>query len=75
MFSYSLEYVPDRFKTHEMCNEAVKAGTWPWVLKYVPGQYITREMCSMVMCMEPWLLKIIPDRFKTQGSGPQCHTL
>ena len=20
----------------------------------------------MVMCMEPWLLKIIPDRFKTQ---------
>ena len=56
--------IRDRFITQEMCNEAVEAGTWPWVLRYVPGQYKPREMCSKVMRMDPWLLKVIPDRFK-----------
>ena len=44
MDPYSLEYVPDRFKTEEMCNKAVRSE--PYTLRYVPDHLKTQEMCN-----------------------------
>ena len=39
----SLAYVPDHFKTQEMCNMAVRME--PLLLKYVADHLKTQEMC------------------------------
>ena len=41
---YSLEFVPDYFKTQEMCNEAVRKE--PYTLRYIPGHRRTQEICD-----------------------------
>ena len=40
-----LEYIPDQYKTQEMCNKAVFE--IPWALKYVPDYFVTKEMMKM----------------------------
>ena len=77
---YKLQFVPDHFKTQEMCNNAVREGTYS--LRFVPDHLKTQEMCDNAVdieprplafaperfkrFMDPWSLKIIPDHFKTQ---------
>ena len=62
--AYPLVYVPDKFKTQEMCIKAVKED--PWQLHYVPDQYKTQEMCNEAVCKEPYMLYYVPDQYKAQ---------
>ena len=39
---YALEFIPDRIKTQEMCNEVVKMDLY--TLQYVSGNLKTHEM-------------------------------
>ena len=59
-----LIFLPDRLKTKEMCNEAVRNN--PYTVEYVPDQYRTQEMCNEAVEVDPWLLKYVPDHFKIQ---------
>ena len=59
-----LEYVPDQYKTQEMCNETVEKS--PRMLKYVPDLFVTQEMCNEAVQSDPWMLKYVPDSFVTQ---------
>ena len=43
--------IPDRFKTQELCNEAVEAD--PYTLRFIPDHLKTREMCNEVMRTMP----------------------
>ena len=43
---YYLKYVPDCFKTQEMCAN-------PYYLKYVPDCFITQEMCVKAVDANP----------------------
>ena len=61
---WCLEYVPDKFKTKEMCNKAVDKD--PLNLEYVPDHFIHQEMCAKSVGRDPTILKYIPDHFKTQ---------
>ena len=58
-------YVPDHFKTQEMCNKTVDKDLW--MFKYVPDGFKTQEMCNKVVKHEVWMLDYVPDRLKTQG--------
>ena len=58
--SLSLAYVPDHFKTQEMCNN-------PAVFFLVPDIFKTQEMCNEAFKKDPWSPYDIPDHFKTQG--------
>ena len=60
----SLAYVPNHFKTEEMCNPAVVLS--PYTLKYILDQYRTQEICVIVVCINPALFFLIPDHFKTE---------
>ena len=44
---YSLEFVPDRFKTEEMCNKAMRRE--PYTQRYVPDHLMTQEMCNKAL--------------------------
>ena len=59
-----LRFVPDQFKTQEICNRAVQSD--PWVLRYVPDQFKTQEMCNRAMQRDPWMIEHVPDHFITQ---------
>ena len=59
-----MEYVPDRFKTEDICNEAV--GRNPYTLDNVPDRLKTQEMCNGAMHENPATFFLVPDLFKTQ---------
>ena len=59
-----LEYVPNHFRTQEMCERAVEENIWSVV--YVPDQYKTQEMCDKAVEEYLRLLKYVPDSFKKQ---------
>ena len=46
-----LTFLPDRLKTKEMCNEAVRNN--PYTVEYVPDQYRTQEMCNEAVEVDP----------------------
>ena len=56
--------LPDRFKTHEMCDEAVACS--PRMLRHVPGYFKTQEMCDKATGKNPHGLQDVPDHFKAQ---------
>ena len=68
----SLEFVPDRFKTGEMCNEAVEVHPctlWhedPYILKLIPDHVKTKKMYNEEMCNNLAAFFFIPNHFKTQ---------
>ena len=55
-------YVPDYFRTQEMCERTVEKGSWSLV--HVSDQYKTREMCNKAVKKNPWLLEYVPNNFK-----------
>ena len=62
-----LKYLPDRFKTKELCLKAFNQD--PFVLTCIPEKFITQEMCNIAF--EKYGgnyqgLKLIPDKFKTE---------
>ena len=44
MFS-AFAYIPDRYKTPEMCDNSV-VSEYPFMLVHCPGRYKTQEMCD-----------------------------
>ena len=61
-------FVPDRFKTQEMCEKVVKES--PWHLKHVPDHLKIQEMCKEVVDQRLYLLQHVPDWFVTQQVNP-----
>ena len=53
----TIPFVPDRFKTREMCDKAVD--TCPFVFDFVPDQYIIQELCDKIVSEDPFILKYI----------------
>ena len=60
----SLAYVPDHFKTQEMCNEAVRNKLCR--LLFVPDHFWTQEMRNEIMRTKPDAFHHIPNQFKPQ---------
>ena len=66
-----LEYVPDQYKTQEMCDKVVKEN--PWMLEHVPDQFVTQKMCNEAVKKSPcalWWYKGYEQR-KAQKSKDQ----
>ena len=59
-----LRFIPDGFKTQEMCTKALEVGLWK--LKDVPDHFKTQEISDSVVRRSPFYLKDVPDHFKTQ---------
>ena len=61
-----IRYVPDQYKTKEMCNRAIieNGGT----LKSVPNRYETHEMCNKAVNNYIHALEIVPDLYRL----PKC---
>ena len=73
-------YVPDCFKTQEMCNEAVATINNPAVFFLVPDHFKTQEMYNEAFKVDLWSLYDIPDNLTTQGMcddavGSNLHSL
>ena len=71
-------YVPDSFKTEEMCNEAVCNN--PAVFFLVPDHFKTQEMYNEAFKVDLWSLYDIPDNLTTKGMcddavGSNLHSL
>ena len=45
---WMLEYVPEQFKTQEMCDKALEETPY-YMLGHVPDQFKTQEMCDEVI--------------------------
>ena len=64
---YYLKYVPDCFKTQEMCVKVFNN-----ILDYsrevddIPDYFKTQEMCDRAIDANPYYLKYVPDCFITQ---------
>ena len=58
---WALSYVPDQYKTQEMCNEAVEKS--PEVLEHVPEHLNTQEMWNREVQSSPWMLEHVFDQF------------
>ena len=65
MDPWLLKYIPDHFKTQDMCYEAVEEDLSN--LRYVSDHFKMQEMCVKTVCMEPLLLMYILDHLKTTG--------
>ena len=61
---FSLEFVPDCFKTKQMCREAVEIGLQSLV--YVPDSYKTQELFNEAVDVGPLSLGFAPDQYKTR---------
>ena len=67
-------YIPDCFKTQEMCNEAAEKDPYnlsfdhemPCVLKCIPNYLKTQAMCEKVVEKDLRGLNYVPDHLKTQ---------
>ena len=64
ILTWKLAYVPDHFKTQEMCNEAVHIELHSFA--FVPDDFKTQEMWNEIMCTMPVTFHRNPDSFKTQ---------
>ena len=53
----------DRFKRHEMCNDA--ADIEPWQLKDFPNHFKTQKMSDNVVLKYSYSLQLVPDWFVT----------
>ena len=59
-----MQFVPDRFKTQEMCDKAVD--TCQFVSDSVLDWYITQLLSDKILSENPYLLRYCPDKYKTQ---------
>ena len=55
----NLRYVPDCFKTQEMCDATVAHNLYKF--RFISGQYKTQGMCIKVVRMYPCLFELVPD--------------
>ena len=59
-----LEFIPDNFKTQEMCIKVAEEN--PWTLRCVPDRINTQGMCERAVESEPYTLAYVPDYLKTK---------
>ena len=62
--SYTLYYVTDCLRMHEMYNEIMR--TMQNAFHRIPDLFKTQEMCNEAVEVDPWQLKDIPDQYKMQ---------
>ena len=65
-YPWSLQFVPDHFKTQEMCKKVVEE--YPQMLFHIPNHFKTQEMCKKAVEVSTCSLEYAPDCFKTQGT-------
>ena len=58
-FSSTIEYIPDQFKTQEICDKALDKCLF--VFYSVPNQYKTQEMGDKIVSDNPFKLKYCND--------------
>ena len=68
---YSLAFVPDCFKTQEMCDEAFEID--PFILWHVPDHLKMQGMCIRAVEAGLGLLEYVPNWFVTQGQIDLWH--
>ena len=61
-YSFTIQFVLDRFKSHEKCDKAVNT----FVFDSGPDWYMTKELCGKGVSEDPFMLKYCPDKCKTQ---------
>ena len=54
---FTFEYVPDWFKTQEICDKAVDK--CPFVFDSIPDQYKIYKMCDQIISEDPFKVKIL----------------
>ena len=59
-----MEFLPDSFKTQEMCIKEVKED--PWDLLQVPDHFKTQVMCDNAVFEDPCSFQFVYDWFVTQ---------
>ena len=61
-----LQYVPDYFRTKELCELAVK--DWAYALESVPEELRTKELCELAITQEGCgqSLEFVPEELKTK---------
>lgn len=62
-FWYSLQYIPDEFKTYELCKCAVE--NQGLALEYVPKWFVTQEICDIAVKENSIALAYVPGKFIT----------
>lgn len=60
----ALRYIPDEFKTYELCRCAVESQGL--ALEFVPICYVTEELCNIAVNENSIALAFVPDEFKTR---------
>ena len=60
----TIKFVPECFKTQEMCNKAVNRCFF--VFNSIPDQQKTQKICDRVVSEDPFLKMYVPDQYKTQ---------
>jgi hypothetical protein len=60
-----LRYVPEEFKTLQMCLEAVRRDGYGSAFMYVPDNHKTPELCLMAVRQSGFALKRVPEKYKT----------
>ena len=60
----ALHYIPDDFKTYELCRYAVE--NQGVALQYIPACYVTEEICNIAVNNNSIALAFVPDKYKTQ---------
>lgn len=58
----AFDYVPDKFKTQEMCSLALSRYD---ALKYIPDNFKTEQMCMNAVIRDGWSLEYVPEEMKT----------
>jgi len=63
----ALNYVPEEFRTYELCLEAVAAEAYDsdYALNYVPNKHRTEELCLVAVKKAGWALEFVPEELKT----------
>lgn len=61
---YSLQYIPDEFKTYELCKCAVE--NQGLALEYVPKWFVTQEICDIAVNENSIALAYVPEKYMTK---------
>ena len=60
---FAFQYVPEEFKTPELCEIAVTSNGW--ALKYVPDELITPRLCYVAIKNDGTTLELVPEELRT----------
>jgi hypothetical protein len=64
-FMRNFPYVPDKFKTVQMCEWAVS--NFGQALEFVPEQFKTEALCELAVSKFGQALEFVPEQFKTEA--------